>query len=178
MIVLASASPRRRALLEAAGVKVDVRPAQVDERWQGGDPVSWAKLLARAKADAVDGAVVLAADTVVHRGGELFDKPANANAARDTLAALSGGWHVVTTGWIVRGPRTVEGAVHTRVRFRSLSDDDIDRYVATGEALDKAGAYGIQGIGGALVAELLGSYTNVVGLPIEEVLAGIREACA
>jgi septum formation protein len=176
VIVLASASPRRRALLEAAGVALVVRPATVDETWREEDPVGFARRLASAKVDAVAGDVRLGADTVVHRDGLLFDKPADDVAAVDALAALSGGWHEVTTAFAVVGRRRVEGAVHTRVRFRTLTAGEIRAYVASGEARDKAGAYGIQGAGGALVAEIRGSYTNVVGLPLEEVLAALAEA--
>jgi septum formation protein len=176
-VVLASASPRRRALLAAAGVEVEVRPADLDETHDPAvHPVDHALDLARRKAAAAadpDG-IVLAADTVVHRDGVLFDKPRSRDDARRHLEVLSGGWHVVTTGvCVVRGADRHELAVHTEVRFRALAADEIERYLATGEADDKAGAYGIQGHGGALVAELRGSYTNVVGLPLEEVLAAL-----
>lgn len=176
-IVLASASPRRRALLESAGLELDVRPADLDERRPPGlDPVEHALGLAERKAVAVGPAAdpVVAADTVVHRDGAMFDKPRDRDEARAHLRALAGAWHRVTTGvCVVRGAAVRRFAVHTDVRFRALGEAEIARYLATGEADDKAGAYGIQGHGGALVAELRGSYTNVVGLPLEEVLAAL-----
>jgi septum formation protein len=165
-------------LLEAAGVDVDVRPSNVDEtRDPANDPVTHAAALAARKAQVgPDDVVVLAADTVVHRDDEIFEKPADRDEARRHLRALSGGWHDVTTAVCVRnGARTATGRATTRVRFRTLTDADIERYLATGEADDKAGAYGIQGLGAALVAEVRGSYTNVIGLPVEETLELLRE---
>lgn len=174
MIVLASASPRRRDLLGWAGVAVEVRPAHLDESRRPGEaPVAWACRLATEKAAAVarPGEVVVAADTVVHRGVTVFDKPRDRVEARDHLRGLSGGAHLVTTGVCVRSPSGEDTfATTTEVRFRPLSDAEIDAYLATGEADDKAGAYGIQGRGGAFVAHVDGSWTNVMGLPLEAVL--------
>jgi len=184
-ILLASASPRRRRLLEAAGFEVTVQSAAVDEaRLPGEHPVHLARRLACAKAGAVaagagDALLVLGADTVVHAGAgsghgvraQIFEKPADEEDARRILAALAGRWHTVTTGFCAlwRGERIV-GHASTRVLFRALTTADIERYVATGEPMDKAGAYGIQGRGGVLVARVEGSTTNVVGLPVEAVL--------
>lgn len=174
MIVLASASPRRRDLLGWAGVAVEVRPAHLDEsRRPLEDPVAWARRLAAEKASAVarPGEVVVAADTVVHREAEVFDKPRDRREARSHLASLAGSTHEVTTGVCVRSPAGEEVfAITTSVRFRALAPAEIDAYLATGEADDKAGAYGIQGRGGAFVAEVHGSWTNVMGLPLEAVL--------
>jgi septum formation protein len=162
-------------LLEAAGLAIEVRPADLDETRDPRDaPADHAVSLAVRKAAVVQepDAIVVAADTVVHLGDTLFDKTADHDLARTTLRALSGRWHTVTTGVCVRrGADRRVIAVHTEVRLRDLDDATIDRYLATGEADDKAGSYGIQGHGGALVAELRGSYTNVVGLPLEETLA-------
>jgi septum formation protein len=160
-------------LLEAAGVEVDVRPSNVPEtRDPAHAPVAHAVDVALRKAIGPADVVVLAADTVVHREQDLFEKPADRAEARRHLRALSGGWHDVTTGVCVRrGADVRTTAVTTRVRFRALTDADVERYLATGEADDKAGAYGIQGLGAALVAEVHGSYTNVIGLPVEETLA-------
>jgi septum formation protein len=175
-LVLASASPRRRQLLEAVGITVDVRPSNVDEtRDPAVAPVAHALDLARRKAAAQDAPWVVAADTVVHVGDGMFDKPVDRDQAMAHLRALSGGWHAVTTGVCVRRPDGDRAfTVTTAVRFRTLSDAEIAAYVASGEADDKAGAYAIQGQGGALVAEIRGSYTNVVGLPLEETLNALR----
>ncbi len=175
MIALASASPRRRSLLEMAGYTVSVHPANVDEVHRGEEPVTWAKRLAadKARATATD-LTVVAADTVVHRDGVLFDKPRDRAHACELLRALSGQTHTVTTAWVVRRGAVVhDGAVHTRVTFRALSDATIARYVATGEADDKAGAYAVQGVGAALIARVEGSLLNVVGLPLDEVIAAL-----
>jgi septum formation protein len=187
-LLLASASPRRRALLEAAGFEVRVQPADVEEARRADEhPVHLALRLAQVKAEAVaartgDDPPVLAADTVVHTqrlgvdsaGAEVYEKPLDEADAARILTALADRWHVVTTGFCLlwRGQRLLEH-VSTRVRFRALSAEEIARYVATGEPLDKAGAYGIQGLGAALVARVEGSYTNVVGLPVEAVLAAL-----
>jgi septum formation protein len=177
-LVLASASPRRRALLEAAGLAVEVRVADIaEDSWPGEEPVACARRLAEAKALAVAAGipadrVVLGADTVVHAEGVLWGKPVDAVDAERTLGALSGRWHAVTTGYCaVLGDRVHTGHVTTRVSFRRLTRAEIRRYVASGEPLDKAGAYGIQGLGSALVDRVEGSWSNVVGLPVAEVLA-------
>ena len=179
-LVLASASPRRRGLLAAVGVPIDrVQPAHIDESVQPGEaPVAYAARLAREKASVVGkpGEVVLAADTVVHFEGRVFGKPADEEEARTILRSLSGRWHAVTTGYCVLGPdRTVvdHGAVTAKVRFRTLTEPMIDAYVRTGEGHDKAGGYGVQGLGAALVAEVDGSASTVVGLPMGAVLSAL-----
>jgi septum formation protein len=176
-IILASASPRRRALLASAGFDTDVRIPNADETWPPGSLEDGAIAIAGrklAKLGAVDG-LALAADTVVALGDEALGKPADAAEAAHMLRRLSGVEHRVITGFVVtRGGQRHAEAVVSRVRFRALSDADIVRYVATGECLDKAGAYGIQGEGGALVAWLEGSYTNIVGLPLAEVLRALE----
>jgi septum formation protein len=172
---LASASPRRRQLLEWAGFRVEVRPASVDESWDGEDPVAHASALAEQKAaTGPEGRVVLAADTVVHRSDRVFGKPRDREDAARILRELSGGWHEVTTGVCVRGSgHSGPFTVTTRVRFRELNDAEIAAYLATGEADDKAGAYGIQGRAGTFVAEIEGSWTNVMGLPLEACIAAL-----
>ncbi|MCB9689024.1 MAG: septum formation protein Maf [Alphaproteobacteria bacterium] len=175
---LASGSPRRRELLGLAGVDVDVRPSNADEsRVPGTPPPAHALELARRKAaTAPADRVVVAADTVVHRGDAIYEKPVDREEARATLRALSGEVHEVTTGVVVRqGAREHAFTVSTTVRFRALTDDEIERYLQTGEADDKAGAYGIQGAAAAFVAEVHGSWTNVVGLPLEETLRALRD---
>jgi septum formation protein len=174
--VLASGSPRRRALLEAACLEVVVRPSGVDESWPGGSLADGAVTLARRKAAAVTapGEVVVAADTLVALGDQRLEKPVDHADAARMLRILSGRRHAVVTGFCVQcDGRERAGAVTTYVTFRELEDDEIDRYVATGEPLDKAGAYGIQGEGGSLVDHVDGSYTNVVGLPLAQVLEAI-----
>lgn len=178
-IVLASGSPRRRDLLQRCGIAVEVRPQDIDETWDPTiDPVAHARRLAEGKARSALGqgalAPILAADTVVHLEGRIFDKPESREAARRHLEALSGRTHAVTTGVCVCLGR-IEPAfsVTTQVRFRTLSMREIAAYLETGEADDKAGAYGIQGLGGAFVAELHGSWTNVMGLPLEKSLEAL-----
>ena len=183
--VLASKSPRRRELLASAGLVPIVRAPAIDETpWPDEAPVAHVLRVATAKACALadEPRPVLAADTVVAIDAEILGKPASADDARRMLARLSNRSHVVHTAVALRtfdstrGARIATDVVSTSVRFRVLSEDDIDRYVATGEPFDKAGAYGIQGEGGALVADVRGSYTNVVGLPLEETLALLRMA--
>lgn len=173
-LVLASASPRRRQLLQAANVLFEVRPADVDETPRAGEaPATYAARVAadKARALAIE-SPVLAADTVVTLDGRILGKPVDDADARITLKALSGREHEVLTAVVfVFEGRSDELVVSTAVRFRALTSVEIDRYVGTGEPMDKAGAYGIQGGGGALVAEVRGSYTNIVGLPLEETLA-------
>lgn len=175
---LASGSPRRRQLLEWVGYALEVRPSDIDEtRHDGEDPVDYAHRLAREKAAvAPEDRMVVAADTVVHVEGRILDKPVDHDDAKAHLRRLSGRWHEVTTGVCVRrGEQVRVFHVTTRVRFRTLSDAEIDAYVATGEADDKAGAYGIQGRAGVFVAEVRGSWTNVMGLPVEAVIKAIGE---
>jgi len=181
VVWLASGSPRRRDLLTWAGVTVQVRPTHAPEDQRPGtSPVDHALDLARRKAEASDAPadrIVLAADTVVHRDGTVFDKPVDHADAVRLLTSLSGGWHAVTTAVSVgRAASHHRFAVTTRVRFRTLTPTEIRAYVATGDADDKAGAYGIQGRAGSFVAQLDGDYTNVVGLPLERTLTALRAA--
>ena len=178
-LVLASASPRRRELLERVGLALQIVPADIDESELPGErPAEMAERLARAKAAAVAALMpdrlVLAADTIVVLDGRVLGKPRDDAEAADMLRSLSGRAHEVTTGFAVRGDGAdTSTTVTTVVRFRALDPAVIDRYVATGEPLDKAGAYGIQGVGAMLVLRIDGSYTNVVGLPLVEVLETI-----
>jgi septum formation protein len=181
-VVLASASPRRKELLERAGVAVTVLSADIDESPLPGEAaVAMARRLARSKADRVqrglvDAAVVVAADTIVVRDGAILSKPTDDADARRMIASLSGREHDVITGYAVVSPTgEIVDAITTRVRFRPLSAALIADYVSTGEPRDKAGAYGIQGIGSKLVVAIDGSYTNVVGLPLVEVLGAIAD---
>jgi septum formation protein len=177
-LTLASASPRRRELLAQLGFALTVRPADTDETPRAGEPPrEYVLRVAVEKARAIQGETVLAADTAVVLGAEILGKPRDAADARRMLRALSGVPHEVLTGVCVRRAgveRTV--LVSAEVRLDPLDDAQIDWYVATGEPLDKAGAYAIQGLAGAFVRELRGSVSNVIGLPLSETLALLRDA--
>lgn len=180
-LILASGSPRRRHLLEVAGIDFEASVSGLDEiRMEGEGATEFALRMAVEKALAVsrsteDRALVLAADTVVECGGEILGKPGDAAEACRMLRALSGRVHTVVTAFaLARASATIESlAVISRVRFRRLGDDEIDAYVRTGEPMDKAGAYGIQGQGGGFIAEVEGSRDNVMGLPVNETLAAL-----
>ncbi|MHC4848337.1 MAG: Maf family protein [Planctomycetota bacterium] len=173
-MILASASPRRRRLLEEAGIQFLVRPADVEEIAEG-EPHEVAATNARRKAEAVDGELVLGADTVVALGDELLGKPRDAAEARSMLERLSGTTHRVITGVALRGVRTLVRTVETAVTMRELTRAEIDAYVASGEGLGKAGAYAIQQSADRFVTRLSGPYDNVVGLPVETVRAMLEE---
>ena len=180
-LILASASPRRLELLRLAGLEPEVRPANIDESpLDGEDAVPHVLRLARDKACAIapDGAVVLGADTTVTVDGAVLGKPRDADEAVRMLSTLRGRSHVVWTGVAVAAPgdRVVETVVSTEVEFAPLSDAAIAAYVATGEPLDKAGAYGIQGRAAAFISRINGSWSNVVGLPLVETLDMLRDA--
>lgn len=179
-IVLASRSPRRLELLARIGIEPQVRPADVDESPMPGEsPVATALRLAGAKAAAValDGEIVLAADTIVALGDEQLGKPADGDDARRMLRTLSGRTHEVTTGVaLLADGRQQTQLSTTHVRFRDLTDDEIDWYVATGEGTDKAGGYALQGRAAAFVEAIHGSHTNVIGLPLDVVIRLLRGA--
>jgi septum formation protein len=170
-IVLASASPRRLQLLEALGLLVEVRPVDIDETPRAGERAeAYVRRLAHEKlvaARATDHEVVVAADTTVELDERLFGKPASPREAVATLSTLAGRTHRVHTGLGARrGARTAVVHCVTEVEMSAMRPDDIARYVATGEPLDKAGAYGAQGVGARFIPAVRGSYANVVGLPI------------
>ena len=172
-VVLASSSPRRRELLGVLGIPFRVvAPVGVDERPLDGEtPRARRGRLAAEKARSVGGDPVLAADTVVDVDGEILGKPGDADDARRMLQRLSGRTHLVHTGVAVRSGDGVEiEVVTTSVRFTPLTPEAIDWYLATGEPFDKAGAYAIQGAGGAFVEEIQGSVSNVIGLPLPTVV--------
>ena len=175
-LVLASASPRRRALLEAAGMAVDVDPVNVDEaRLDGESPAQYVERLAREKAAAGarrhPDALVLGADTTVTLDGDVLGKPVDAAEAAGMLRRLSGQTHEVLTGIAVAWRGAIASHVErTAVAMAPLSEADIAWYVASGEPLDKAGAYAIQGLASRFIPRIDGSYTNVVGLPVTAVL--------
>jgi septum formation protein len=175
-LILASASPQRRAILAEAGIAFDVRPADVDEDEEG-DPAEVAERNARRKAAAIPGPLVLGADTVVALDGRIYGKPRDAAEARAFLGVLNGRTHEVVGGIaLARDGEIVATALEiTRVTFRRSDDATLDRYVATGEWEGRAGGYAIQGEGGALVARIDGDYLNVVGLPLERLKALLAE---
>ena len=173
-LVLASASPRRRELMQTAGLAFTVRVSDAEERIPpDAAPHEAVQALARQKAEAVvalcpDGTVI-GADTVVVLDGMIFGKPRDAADARRMLQLLSGRTHEVYTGvCLCRGGTAETFFVCTRVTFYPLTDREIDAYIATGEPMDKAGAYGVQGRGCTLVRGIEGDYFNVVGLPVAE----------
>ncbi len=180
-LILASRSPRRRELLAGLGIPLEVIPAETDEAVRAGEaPEAYVSRVAREKARAVAGEVVLAADTAVVVGREILGKPLDAADAARMLRALSGTRHQVLTAVCVRRnlpspAREREVTVCTEVCFRPLREEQVEWYVGTGEPLDKAGAYALQGLGGALVESVEGSVSGVVGLPLAESLALLDE---
>ncbi len=181
-LILASGSPRRKELLALCGLNFEIVPASVNESADSGeDPAELVKRLALQKAAAVGEhfphAWVIGADTVVVLNGKILGKPAGEAEAREMLSQLAGREHEVFTGLAVcrKSPfaQTVEFSV-TQVIFTPMSARQIEEYVRTGEPMDKAGAYAIQGYGGQFVAEIHGSYSNVVGLDIAKLLAVLR----
>ena len=182
-LILASASPRRRELLTQVGVSIVIEVSDVEEVLDDTlSPELQVQSLALQKAQAVaaqhkDG-LVLGADTVVVDAGSLLGKPQNTEEAAEMLRSLSGKWHQVMTAVALVDANDTKhewtSVEITNVKFRDLTEDDIAAYVATGESMDKAGAYGIQGYGALLVERIEGFYNNVVGLPLQLVAKGLR----
>jgi septum formation protein len=179
MLILASQSPRRRELLRQAGISFIARPANVDETIQAGEsPDAYVKRVAQEKATAIEASpadIVLGADTVVVIDGQILGKPRDPADALRMLEALSGREHTVLTGICLRrATETILDIAETRVWFLPLDQSEVQRYVATGEPMDKAGAYAIQGLASKFVCRIEGSYENVVGLPVELVHQYLR----
>ncbi|MFZ0660781.1 MAG: Maf family protein [Candidatus Binataceae bacterium] len=180
-LILASGSPRRRQLLSAAGLSFQVIESAIPERRRDGENArEYAPRMARDKALAIasrfPAAIVLGADTVVECMGQVLEKPVDENDARRMLTMLSGRTHTVVTAFaIARGVRILAAeAVESHVTFRTLGTVEIDQYIASGEPFDKAGAYGIQGVGGGFISAVEGPRDNVMGLPVDNVLAALR----
>jgi septum formation protein len=181
--ILASASPRRKELLELVGLEFEVVPGDVDEDFHETEtPRDHVMRLSREKALAVSAiypdAWVLGADTIVLVNGEILGKPRTKDEAREMLRKLSGRSHRVLSGFTVlkkTGGAVFTDAVESMVVFKNLSADEIEWYVGTDEPYDKAGGYAAQGMGASLIREIRGSYTNVVGLPLCEVVGALRQ---
>jgi septum formation protein len=182
--ILASASPRRRELLASIGLEFEVRPSNIPEiRLEGEAPEEYVARLSREKAQALAGAHpsswIIAADTTVLLGDELLEKPVDGRDAQRMLAAIAGRTHIVYTGVTLQN---VDRAYHdtriaeSEVRMLPLSAGEIEWYVGTGEPLDKAGAYAVQGLGAMFIESIHGSYTNVVGLPLATLYQMLRRA--
>lgn len=184
-LILASGSPRRREYFERMGYAFEVVRPGTEERVRGGERArDYVERNAAEKAEEVarrvgPGAVVVSADTVVVRGEEILEKPKDAADARRMLRELSGATHQVMTGLCIReggdGGKEERTVVVTDVEFKELGDEEIEAYIASGEPMDKAGAYAIQGLAAYMIRAIRGSYTNVVGLPLAEtadILAG------
>ena len=199
-IILASASPRRKALLEQIGLQFSVLVSEAEEKWQGNDPAEIVQSLALAKAEAVagkwnqekngkrgkvekqeTGAVIIGADTVVVKDGKILGKPQDEEDAFKMLMSLRGRAHQVFTGVAVldiedgQVRKKILHAEKTEVFVHSMSAEEIRRYVASGEPMDKAGAYGIQGRFAAFIDGIQGDYYNVVGLPVAYVYQVLKQ---
>ena len=182
--ILASSSPRRRELLAGIGLDFEVRPSNVPEVHNEGEaPEEYVARLSRDKAHAVAGEAreswVIAADTTVLLGDQLLEKPADARDAARMLATIAGRTHTVYTGVTLQNAASDYGETRvseSEVRMLPLSAAEIEWYVQTGEPLDKAGAYAVQGIGAMFIDSIHGSYTNVVGLPLAMLFQMLRKA--
>lgn len=180
-VVLASASPRRRQLLDLVGIPHEVRPANIDENMRPREaPRRHAERLAREKASAIAARdpdlITIGADTVVVVNRKVLGKPKDVADATRMLSMLSGREHTVITAVAVsRGKKLRSAVEEVRVRFRRLRDDEIEAYVATGEPMDKAGAYGIQGYGATIVERIEGDYFAVMGLPLVRLVGLLRD---
>ena len=179
-LILASQSPRRRELLGLTGLDFTVRVADIDETMDADKaPFDEVARVSRMKAQAVarkPGDVVIAADTIVVCGGKVLGKPRNEEDAFRILSLLSGRDHEVMTGMtVLRGDEIVTHTEVTKIHFRQLHPDEIRAYIATGEPMDKAGAYGIQGQGALLVEGIQGDYYTVVGLPVSKLAQMFEE---
>ena len=179
-LILASASPRRKELLEQVKIPFIVRPSHIDENGETGEPWDICTRLAEKKAlslhDDTCSSWILGADTIVVRDGAVMGKPSDTTEAASMLKLLSDGNHDVITGFSIIDPSGLvsqSGYVKTTVKVKQLSPAEIDHYINTGEPFGKAGAYAIQGIGSFMIESIKGSYSNVVGLPLFEVIEAL-----
>jgi septum formation protein len=182
-LILASSSPRRQEILSSAGVEFEVIPSEVNENFLPGESseehvVRLARMKALKATEKHKDRWVLAADTIVVIDGKILKKPRDRREAEEMLRRLSDREHRVITGYCLMqasSRRSREGKVITRIRFKALSSEEICWYLNTGEPFDKAGGYAIQGKAAFMVKEINGSYTNVVGLPLTEVIEALKE---
>ena len=183
-LILASSSPRRKKLLKQVGLRFEVVPSEVEEKVKDGEnPVEHVLRLAEEKASNVANnskdSWVIAADTIVLVNGEILGKPVRKQEAYQMLLKLSGKEHRVITGFCILNTgngESIKESVETTVTFKELTEEEIQRYIKTRESFDKAGGYAIQGKGSFMVRGIKGSYTNVVGLPICEVVEALQRA--
>jgi len=182
-IILASASPRRKEILEKTGLKFRVDESLYEEKMMPGmKPRELVRFLSREKAGDVarrhSDAIVIAADTIIVFRGRIFGKPLNRDHAKEMLKALSGNVHSVITGFTIIDAacgKELTGSAETKVFFKRLSDEDIEAYIGSGEPMDKAGAYGIQGLGAVLVKKIEGDFFNVMGLPLYTLAENLKK---
>ena len=181
-LILASASPRRKELLEQVKIPFIVNPSHIDENGEKGTPCEICARLAEKKAlslyNALNNNWILAADTIVVKDDRIMGKPSDASDARQMLNNLSNGNHDVITGYSIVDPSghlAESNHVSTTVEFKSLSIEDIEDYIKTGEPFGKAGAYAIQGIGAFMIKSISGSYSNVVGLPLYAIIESLKK---
>ena len=182
-IILASASPRRKEILEKTGLQFTVDESSYEEETDSGlKPRELARYLSREKAREVArrhrNALIIAADTIVVSGGRLFGKPRSKQEAREMLKALSGKSHSVITGFTIidtKEKKEFSKTVESKVFFKKLSADEIEAYIRSGEPFDKAGAYGIQGLGAVIVKKIEGDFFNVMGLPLNALSESLKK---
>lgn len=182
-LILASASPRRKEILNTLGIAFQTIPADIDESpLQDEEASSYALRMAVQKALAVaktaESGIVVAADTIVVLDGKILGKPRDKEEAKKQLLALAGREHIVISGIGIvdkDNNRTLSGMEQTIVYFDTMTEDEIEAYIGTGEPLDKAGSYGIQGLGGMFIRRIEGDYFNVVGLPVHKLCCLLKE---
>ena len=182
-IILASASPRRKEILEKTGLKFRVVESRCEEKMDTGlKPHDLAKFLSREKAREVARrhakALVIAADTIVVLRGRIFGKPCDKEQAKEMLRVFSGKTHSVITGFTIidtASKKELSGSISSKVFFKRLSANEIEAYIRSGEPLDKAGAYGIQGLGAVLIKRIEGDFFNVMGLPLNALAESLKK---
>lgn len=183
-IILASSSPRRKQLLEQTRINFEVDPSNYEEDMSySNDPHELAKFLSLKKAQEVsqrrkEEAIIIGADSIISCNGKIYGKPHTQERAKEMLTAMSGKTHEVITGYTLintKTNQTISNSKATKVFFKNLKEEEINSYIATGEPLDKAGAYAIQEKGAFLVDKIEGDYNNVVGLPISDVISALED---